>query len=228
MINREGQMKTLFALVLAVSSVACGLEVKNPESQNERTNREQKEFYAKQNELRAQNQAARQASSEEKAKEKNPRLEAEDVKRKADYEARLERQKITEETKHVAAETQYIAQQAEAKSQDRVRYEAKKAAQDKKDAAEEAAIEVEIAQCKSNLKCTWERVSKPLCEALDSKRMYQQEMSKERANPSGIVNIKYLHDLGMEIQLCDANIAMFRKDYREHMGRTFNEATCQK
>ncbi len=220
-------MKLVLVAVLALSSVACGLEVKNPETQTERTNQEQREFYAKQNETRAQNQAE-QRVSEEKSKEKNARLDAEDAKRKADYEARVAQQKEETAANRAEADRQYEEKRVQAAQVDTNRYAVRQRERDKKDAEAAAAVEVEIAQCKANPKCTWERVSVPLCQALKDKRAYQQDMAREKANPSGFVNARYLRELGAQIQTDDDNIAMFRKDYREQMGRTFNEGACPK
>ncbi len=164
--------------------------------------------------------------SEEKSKEKSERLDAADAQRKSEYEAHLAQQKEEIAARRAADEQRYLANQAQAEQASKNRYAAKKEARDRKDAEEEAAVQAEIAQCKANPKCTWDRVAVPLCQALKDKRAYQQDLAKEQANPSGFVNATYLHDLGAEIQTCDANIAMFRKEYREQMGRGFNEATC--
>lgn len=202
------------------------MRLSNPESQAERTNAEQKAFYAKQNEIRAQNQAERQRSAEEHNKADMVRIDAEDAKRKTAYAARLAQAEVDAAAKHEAAEHEYEAKRVQAQVVQQSRYAARKEAQDKKEAEEEAASVAEIAQCKANPKCTWERVSKPLCEAIQTRRGHVQDMAREKSNPSGFVNARYLRDLGSEIQTCDENIAMFRKDYREQMGRSFNENTC--
>ncbi len=214
-------MKTILVAVLALSSTACGLaEVKNPQE-------EQKAFYAQQNELRAQHDAARTAAGVVAAKEKNERLDKQDQERKAAYENVAAQRKAEAAAAREANERTQNEIAAQHTQQNKDRYLAKREAQEAKEAEEQAAVDAEIAQCRANPKCTWERVSAPLCEALANKRAYQQDMAKERANPSGIVNIKYLHDLGAEIQLCDANITMFRKDYSEQMHRNFNEGSCK-
>ncbi len=212
--------KEAFALVV-LSFTACAAPRPDPKT-------EAKEFYAKQNETRAQHQAQRARDSQERAKEKNERLDAEDANRHANYDARRAQQKDDAEAKRVADDRAQQEQEARGKEERQARYLAKKEAQEKKDAEEESAVAAEISTCRANPQCTWVRVSVPLCTALKDKRDYQQDMAKEKANPAGVVNLKYLHDLGQQIQLADENIAMFRKDYREQMRRPFNESACPK
>ncbi len=215
-------MKSALLVLVVLGGVGCAATVP-PDPQAEA-----KAFYAKQNELRAQNQAERQRVSEEQAKEKKTRLDAEAAERAAAYDARLTQAKEDAAARSTARELAYTQQTAQADAARKDRYTAKKEARERKEAEEEAAVQAEIVQCRNDPKCTWERVSAPLCEAIKNKRLYQQDMAKEQANPSGFVNKVFLHDLGAEIQLCDENIAMFRKDYREQMHRAFNESTCQK
>lgn len=210
----------LASIVLTLCLPGC--VVSSPQDQQA----EQKAFYAKQNEIRAQHQADRQRASVESAKEKNERLEAQDAKRTEDRQVRQAAQNAADAEKHETEERNYEEKRVQAQVTQRERYAAKKAAQEQAQAADEAAVDAEIAQCRADSRCVWKRVSEPLCEALKNKRLYQQDMAKERANPSGVVNIKYLHELGVEIQSCDENIAMFRKDYREQMHRALDEAKC--
>jgi hypothetical protein len=94
-----------------------------------------------------------------------------------------------------------------------------------------AKVEQEVAKeraCRADGECMAVRASKPLCEALRDKRGHQEDLAKERANPAGVVNLTYLHDLGQAIQDADERIAQARRDYAKATKKPFSEARCAK
>lgn len=91
----------------------------------------------------------------------------------------------------------------------------------------QAAVERERA-CRADAECMANRAAQPLCEALESKRAHQEDLAHERANPAGVVNLRFLHETGQALQDDEARIKRARADYTTMTRKPFNEARCKK
>lgn len=92
-------------------------------------------------------------------------------------------------------------------------------------------IESKLAEekrCRADEECSANRAARPLCAALENKKMHSAQMAKERANPSGVVNKSYLNELGHAIQSDDDEIAQGRASYARATKKPFSEARCAK
>lgn len=61
----------------------------------------------------------------------------------------------------------------------------------------------------------------PICEAQWGAEAAQQTIARERANPSGVVDLRVLHDAGQALQNYRAQLAALRPLYRKARGREF-------
>ncbi|MBX3203343.1 MAG: hypothetical protein KF850_39720 [Labilithrix sp.] len=60
------------------------------------------------------------------------------------------------------------------------------------------------------------------------KKEAQQQIAAERANPSGVVGLRTLHDLGERVQYDDASIGSLKRDYQSLAKKPFTEAACSR
>jgi hypothetical protein len=94
-----------------------------------------------------------------------------------------------------------------------------------------AGIEKQIAdeeKCRKTPKCMADRIAVPLCGTIADRRDATQQLAKEKGNPSGVVDLSVLHDLGQRIQEDNAAIADLKKQYASITHRAFNETLCPK
>lgn len=81
--------------------------------------------------------------------------------------------------------------------------------------------------CRASDDCMAKRYAQPLCSALELKRNTAKEMARERANPSGVVNLTALNDLGRQSQDAEESIAEARKEYASKTKKPFDEKMCK-
>lgn len=82
--------------------------------------------------------------------------------------------------------------------------------------------------CRKSPECLGARLAKPLCETIEERRQLEKDLARERANPAGVVNLNYLHQLGSAMQDADRKIADLKKDYAVTTKRPFSDAACKK
>jgi hypothetical protein len=82
--------------------------------------------------------------------------------------------------------------------------------------------------CRTSTECLADRAAKPLCEALSEKKGHQADLAKEKANPAGVVNLAYLHDIGQALQDDDDRIAEAKRAYSAATKLPFRESRCAK
>jgi hypothetical protein len=82
-------------------------------------------------------------------------------------------------------------------------------------------------KCRASVVCEAERIAGPLCDAIQDRDDAQRQMAAERRNPSGVVNLATLHDLGERIQIDDATIGNLKARYASKVHRAFN-GVCPK
>lgn len=87
-------------------------------------------------------------------------------------------------------------------------------------------VSIEIS-CRASPKCMGGRLAKPICDALSDKRAAQQGIAEERRNPSGVVDLRALHDLGERIQDDDATIADLERKYASMTRQSFSANACK-
>ena len=104
----------------------------------------------------------------------------------------------------------------------------------------EKAMRADIAReksCRVDKKCMTARVEADkraqahrwiysLCDLESQRRESVQEDKEERANPSGYVDIRRLHDIGFELQRLAHETGEAAKQYRAIMGKPFTIAEC--
>lgn len=83
-------------------------------------------------------------------------------------------------------------------------------------------------KCRVTPKCMGERLTAPLCEAIKQRRDATQEIARERRNPSGVVDMNWLHTLGERVQDAEDAIATLRAKYQSLTHRPFDERACPK
>ena len=94
-----------------------------------------------------------------------------------------------------------------------------------------AAIEKDVSEeeaCRASVECMTARAAAPICDAIERRRQWMQDMAKERRNPSGYVNPKYLHELGQSIQDEDAKVAELKPQFAAAAKKPFAESMCVK
>lgn len=89
-----------------------------------------------------------------------------------------------------------------------------------------ARIQTERA-CRASEECMAKRYAAPICDAIDAKRWAAKEMARERANPSGTVNLRALNDLGRQMQDADDIIADAKAEYARKTKTPFSERLCK-
>jgi hypothetical protein len=78
------------------------------------------------------------------------------------------------------------------------------------------------ATCRASDGCIGEWV----CLAIDDKRQAQKDMARERSNPSGVVDLRVLHELGERIQSDDQEIARRKGWFQQWRQKPFTERIC--
>jgi hypothetical protein len=82
--------------------------------------------------------------------------------------------------------------------------------------------------CRASPACMDKRAAQTVCQYMDAKRHAIKALARERANPSGTVNLTALNDWGRQIQDADEQIADGKKEFTEQTKKPFNEALCKK
>lgn len=81
--------------------------------------------------------------------------------------------------------------------------------------------------CRASPICMGGRAAEPLCEVIRDRREAVRAMATERSNPSGVVDLRNLHDLGAQIQRNDQQIVEMKAEYARVAKRAFSEALCK-
>jgi hypothetical protein len=90
----------------------------------------------------------------------------------------------------------------------------------------EASIQTEES-CRATPHCMERRVAEPICTIIDDRRRALESIQRERRNPSGYVNVTFLHDLGEQIQSADEQLRTQQKEFATTTHHTFNANICQ-
>jgi hypothetical protein len=96
-----------------------------------------------------------------------------------------------------------------------------------------AAIDTET-KCRATPQCLADRARAKavadalasVCGTIDTRARAAQDMTRERANPSGVVDLKRLHDLGQVIQALDAQLPGLKAQYATVAHRPFAATMC--
>jgi hypothetical protein len=92
----------------------------------------------------------------------------------------------------------------------------------------EALIEADKI-CRTSQACLdlrWAKKTEAIaCTTIASRKLAAQQMALEKANPSGVVDLRRLHDLGQAIQDMDAQLVTLRANYKAALHRPLPE-TC--
>ena len=85
--------------------------------------------------------------------------------------------------------------------------------------------------CRASKECMLKReilnITLEICEDVQDRNEAAAAMKAERANPSGVVDLALLHDLGARIQSDNVQIAQGKADYQRVAKKPFNEALCK-
>lgn len=81
-------------------------------------------------------------------------------------------------------------------------------------------------RCRASAECAANRAAEPLCRALENRRLHQEMLARERRNPAGVVNLRYLHDLGQSLQDDEDEIGRAKAAYAAEARAPFREARC--
>jgi hypothetical protein len=86
-------------------------------------------------------------------------------------------------------------------------------------------------ECRKSKKCTEHRenlkAADSICSSIATARLAQNQMSAERANPSGVVNLAVLHDAGEMLQMSQAQVKEEKAEFRAKYKREFPESICK-
>jgi len=84
-------------------------------------------------------------------------------------------------------------------------------------------------QCRASAQCMADRaraiadqIACDICAAIEDRDDARRQMATERANPSGVVDLVALHDLGERIQFATNNIANLKSQYLATVHRAFS------
>ena len=94
-------------------------------------------------------------------------------------------------------------------------------------ASNAGALFVAEKQCRATPACMGARIAVLICDELGQRRALVQQIATEKANPSGVVNLATLHDLGTSIQSLDAMLADARAAYVKWVHKPLNERACK-
>jgi hypothetical protein len=73
----------------------------------------------------------------------------------------------------------------------------------------------------------WLDTVENLCQATLSRVDLKAQIAREKANPSGVVDLKRLHDLGEALQSAEDTLRGYGASYAKGMGKPFSAAaTC--
>jgi len=78
------------------------------------------------------------------------------------------------------------------------------------------SLENQIAEeerCRATPACMGARIAEQICPVLDERRETAAQISTEKRNPAGVVNLAVLHDLGQKLQYEDATIARLKAEF---------------
>lgn len=81
--------------------------------------------------------------------------------------------------------------------------------------------------CRASARCLDERAAATACSALADKRALVDDMARERSNPSGVVDLVTLHELGADIQVKEGIYAAAVADFRAQRHKPFSESLCR-
>jgi hypothetical protein len=87
-----------------------------------------------------------------------------------------------------------------------------KAQADARAAAAQAATDAE-AKCQASAACMSERARSVACAIVRERATLVQQIARERANPSHVVNLTMLHNLGQELQSLDEQLPAAKAQY---------------
>jgi hypothetical protein len=90
----------------------------------------------------------------------------------------------------------------------------------------ESAIATELA-CRASASCMDHRLADPICMQLQRRRELLASIAQEKANPSGVVDLVRLHDLGEGVQDADAEIKAGKASYLATRHKAFVETFCK-
>lgn len=66
-----------------------------------------------------------------------------------------------------------------------------------------------------------------ICYQIGHKRELLEILAEERSNPSGVVNLRDMHETGVAIQFTDARIREGKADFSKRVHKPFSEAFCK-
>lgn len=98
-----------------------------------------------------------------------------------------------------------------------------------------AELVVKEKACRAAPRCVADRLAQQklkeltedMCSRLGTIQEMQEEIRTERANPSGVVNLKTLHDDGDTIQRYEYDLAPLKAEYTKIAHKQFSAASCR-
>jgi hypothetical protein len=96
---------------------------------------------------------------------------------------------------------------------------------------EQVAKQIELLRaaevaCRKNQLCFAKRYASPICELLDERDLLQMSIKEERANPSGVVDLAKLHELGAALQSTNVQLKVAQSAYSKRARKQFPRAIC--
>ncbi len=82
--------------------------------------------------------------------------------------------------------------------------------------------------CRATPSCMAPRIAAQLCSVLADRRDAREQIAAERRNPGGVVDLRFLHDMGQRVQGDDETIAGLRTKYAALTRQPFSETACAK